>query len=374
MIVELESSWFPHFRQRRLAILQDDSSQLRRAVLAAPAEDISPDEINFIISHTGGLLFVALSPERAESFGLDLMSRPLLAPLQQDKPVGHLDAFVSVDAREEIASGISTFDRAKTVSLLGALDPRPRQLVKPGHIFPVSTRAGGTLVVNALPEGALDLTKLAGFTDAALLVDLLDESGNFLAPEDQVAFAAKHDLSLITLGDLIRKRLASENIVDRVAEAKLPSRYGGELRSYIYKSRLHSGEHMALVKGQPAAEITVRTRVQTESTFSDVFGGPKPPTRHLIQASLNSIRNAPTGVLVYLRQSSGGHLQKQVQGSKSIETSLPPTLIREYGVGAQILYDLGVRKIELLTNNQQSLVGLRAFGLEITAQRKIPFK
>jgi 3,4-dihydroxy 2-butanone 4-phosphate synthase/GTP cyclohydrolase II len=227
------------------------------------------------------------------------------------------------------------------------------------------------LVRNALPEGALDIVRIANFTDAALFVDLLDENGEFLSLARQEKLAAERDLPTISLGDLIRFRLETEKLVTRVAEARLPTRIAGELRSCIYKSSVHSGEHVALIKGTIDPNKPTLTRVQPEFTFGDVFGGNNPPSRSQLHQALKAINDHGSGVLVYLRRPASGQLRQQVASWSAEYGHKPAWMMREYGLGAQILRDLGVKRIELLTGTPRNLSGLTTFGIEIVGQRAI---
>lgn len=362
--------FFSRVKERRLAILQDDVQGIARAVLVAPADGISADEVNYLISLSGGIVFAALTPERTAGFLLDPMGRPRVSSAAVETPPGP-NFCISVEAREGVTTGISAADRAVTLRILGAAEPQPRKLVQPGHIFPVEVRAGGVLVKNALPEGAVDIVAIAGFTGAATFLDLIGTSGELLLGDEVVAFAAKHNIPFVRLSDLTRFRLETEKVVYRVAEAKLPTKIAGELRSVIYKSTIHGGEHLALIKGEIDPEIPLLTRVQPENTFADVFGGSQPHSREQLQRCLAEIGRQGRGVIVYLRRPTAGELHHQID---SIAHVAPPgkALMREYGLGAQILRDLGARRIDLLTGSQKDLVGLRSFGLEIVSQRPLP--
>lgn len=366
------------FRQRRLGILWDDNAQSGRAVLVAPAQNISTTEVNEFLSLSGGLTFVAISARRAAAFMLSRMSRPSLHPACTSQASGSLEAQISictsVEAREGVSTGISAADRAVTIAILGEDAPNPRKLVQPGHIFPVQVRAGGVLVKNALPEGACDMVSIAGFTDAAVCIDLLDPTGNFLAPPEHAQFATQHGLSRISLGELTRYRLSTESLVQRVAEARLPTQLAGELRSLIYKSTIHEGEHLALIKGEIDPDEPVLTRVQAESTFEDVFGGRANGPRDSLQQAMKLIGERGSGVLVYLRRQSCGELIDQIESAARGSGERSNIMMRDYGLGAQILRDLGVRKVELLTRSKKNLIGIKPFGIEIVSQRDLPME
>jgi 3,4-dihydroxy 2-butanone 4-phosphate synthase/GTP cyclohydrolase II len=360
------------FKKRRLAVLQDDLGDLQ-AVIVAPAQEITADEVNRILDLTGGLTFVALSPDRASAFMLSPMVRGGING-KTSASAPRFDQLTSVEAREGVSTGISAADRAKTISILGASNPHPRSLVKPGHIFPVPTKTGGSLVKAEIPEAALDAVTLAGFSDAALFVDLLDPHGAFITGENVAKWAKDAGIPLISISEIIRYRLIKEPLVTKIAEASLPTKNGGELKAIAYRSSINNVEHIALVKGALAKDRPVLTRVQVENTLSDVFGGGEPPTKHQITDALAALEEHESGVLLYLRRASLG----ESFDSTSIESSLhshetrESTRMREYGVGAQILRDLGVSQIELLSSTKRNLIGLDTFGIKIVSQRAIP--
>ena len=353
------------FLKRRLALLRDDLSPASRAVLLAPAENISEAALNEMLSVGGNIPFVALSSERVSVFGLTRMgaSRPFAAHNGKET----LDVYVSVEAREGVSTGISIHDRTCTIQALGHAAPSSRLLISPGHVFPVEVRGGGVLVKSSLAEGAFDIVRIAGFRDAACFVDLLNAGGSFLDEEQQRALSYEHSIPLLTLGDLIRYRLETESLVSRIAETKLPTSVAGEFRAYIYRSSIHTGEHLALVKGRIEPTEPILTRVQPEFTFGDVFGGSTPPTRKTLHNAMRAIEKAQRGVLVYLRRPDEGQLRQQVGEWRERFAQQPAALMREYGLGAQILADIGVRKINLLTNSKRKLVGLKSFGIEIVS-------
>jgi 3,4-dihydroxy 2-butanone 4-phosphate synthase/GTP cyclohydrolase II len=366
------SAFIELFRSAKLGVLIDDAGGSRAAVVA-PAQDFLAEVMNKLLTWTGGLPFVALSPERAEAFGLAAMARPRMHA-GESITAASVPQYVSVEAREGVTTGISTADRAITVSILGAQVPQPRRLVQPGHIFPVETREGGVLVKTTIAEGAIDLARLAGFTDACLFIDLLNERGELMNEENARRFAAANGLPLITLTEIVEHRLAREPLVTRVAEARLPTTAAGEVKSIIYRSKLHDVEHIALVKGEVAHGRPVLVRVQGENTVADVFGGPNPSSRHAIRASLKAIGERGEGVLIYLRRPFIDDKSGQVQllGETRPGEGRSAVLMREYGVGAQILRDLGVTEIELLTGSTRALGGLTAFGLRVVSQIAIP--
>ncbi len=351
------------FRRRGLALLRDETASSSRGVLVATAALATPELVNEVLHLGGGHLFVALSPQRANDFLLERMDRGIT----NQRGERRLDLLSSVEAREGVTTGISAADRARTIRILGEDTPRPRALVRPGHIFPLLTREGGVLVRNALPEGAIDLVQASGAPDAALLSDVLGPDGALLSGGALQAFAERHEIPHCSLHELTRFRLESERLVVRLAEARLPTTLAGELRSVVYRSDVFHGEHVALVKDPISSSAPTLTRVQPEFTFGDVFGGTTPPTREQIDTALRRIGERGSGVFIYLRRSEIGQLRQQVQQWRETFGGRSPALMREYGLGAQILRDLGIRRIDLLTNSRRNLVGLNTFGIEIVA-------
>jgi 3,4-dihydroxy 2-butanone 4-phosphate synthase/GTP cyclohydrolase II len=365
-------AFLSQFSSARLGILVEDIGP-PRAALIAPTRDMTPEIMNRALSLSGGLTFVAVSAERAAAFMLPEMSRPspTRSSAKATTTVDSLKMLCSVEAREGITTGISASDRAATVRILGGDTPHPRDLVKPGHIFPVEVRSGGVLVKAALAEGALDIVRLAGFSDAALFVDLVGRSGDLLSASESTRFAAAHGLPVVGLSQLISYRLHREPLVTRTAEAVIPSRIAGELRGITYRSKIHDVEHIALIKGDVAHGGPVLVRVQAESTLSDVFGGGDRSSRALLQSSLQAISERGSGVLVYLRRPA---FEESLEAEQRVASggSQPASMMREYGVGAQILRDLGVSQIEVLSSSSRSLTGLASFGLTIVSQQPLP--
>jgi len=363
------------FNERRLALLQDDFGPLDRSVLVAAAQNMTKSLMNELLTLSAGVVFVALSPARTQAFMLNPMSR-LRMTASNTKAAAedyHIPLLCeSVEAREGVTTGISAADRALTTAILGEEQPAPRKLVRPGHIFPIEVCDGGVLMRNALPEGALDIVKLTGHTEAAVFADILDEQGDFMNACRCRTLCTRHQIPMISLSSLTLMRLQSEALVYKVAEAKLPTRLAGELRSCIYKCKIHDGEHLALIKGQIDPELPVLTRVQPEFTFSDVFGGSTPPSRLVLERCLKAIGERGQGVFIYLRRPAAGQLREQIESWQTAYRQKPALLMREYGLGAQILRHLGVRKVELLSAGRLSLVGLKTFGMEIISQRPIP--
>ncbi len=364
------------FKKRRLAIMADDSAAYSRSILFAPAKSISQEDVNLAIKISANNLFVAISPERASSFLLSPMSRPSTKVGIQAS--GHtslsrldLNMCVSVEAREGVTTGISAADRTNTIKILGEKIPNPRKLIKPGHIFPVVVREGGVLVNHALPEGALDIVKISDFPDAALFTDILNGKGEFLSLEAAKKLSLDINIPFFTLSEITQYRLANEILIARMAEAKLPTKEAGELKAIIYKSKIHEGEHLALVKGKINPETPTLTRIQLEFTFADVFGGNNPGSRLSLKNSLKEIGKSDCGVIIYLRRPFRGVLKDQVSNWENFYGNSNSAMVREYGIGSQILLDLGVNKVELLTNSPRDYSGVKSFGIEIVSQKPL---
>lgn len=350
MMKDFESN-LREFTRIKVGILFDDLGS-KRGILTSPAISVTEEIFTFYLNHSGALPFVALSENRANDLLLEPMTRGIFK--------GEYSGFVSVEAREGISTGISAFDRATTIQILGERVPTPAQLVKPGHVFPIKTRPGGVLVNSELPEAALDLACLSGASDAALFMDLLSPEGDLLELKNITEIPALSAIPKFLLSDLIRYRLRHEKIIQRVTEAKLPTQLGGELRALLYRTSLSNDEHVALVKGTIDPEAPTYVRVQAENAFSDVFGGDA-HSRSVIQGSLTVLDEVKHGVLLYLRK------------PLSPDTSQKnPHMMREYGIGAEILRDLQVKKVILLTNNPRAISGLENFDLEIVETREIP--
>ena len=356
------------FKKRQLGILVDNT---KRSILFAAAEEIKLEDVNLAIRVCSNNLYVALSPERSNALMLAPMSRPITSVGKSAESKGirpALNMCVSVEAREGVTTGISAADRMHTIRVLGEKNPSPRKLIKPGHIFPVEVREGGVLVNHALPEGAVDIVKLAGFSDAALFSEILNVQGEFSDQKELEDISKKINIPIFYLSEITQYRLENEKLITRIAEAKLPTAEAGVLKAIIYKSKIHEGEHLALVKGEITPDAPVLTRIQVESTFTDVFGGNNPASRKSLKLSLSELGKAPCGVFIYLRRPFRGVLKEQISNLADSSKSNVST-VREYGIGSQILLDIGARKIELLTNSPKDYSGVKSFGIEIISQK-----
>jgi 3,4-dihydroxy 2-butanone 4-phosphate synthase/GTP cyclohydrolase II len=326
------------------------------------AEKATPDAINFMTKYARGLICLALNEDRIRELGLPMMVSENRAPLGT--------AFtVSIDARHGIGSGVSAQDRAATIQAVMRPGAGPDAITSPGHIFPLRARRGGVLVRIGQTEGSVDLARLAGLQPGGVICEIMNEDGSMARLPDLERFAAAHGLKICTIADLIEYRLRCDSLVHRIAEATVPTRHGGSFRAYVYKSDVDDGEHLALVKGEIKPEEPVLVRAHTEYLPGDVFGSSDRDTAAVLHRAMEMIASAGSGVVLYLRREAQGNElasgRRRPVRAPSTETSGRAMDFREYGIGAQILRDLGVGKIRLLTNYPRRLVSLPGYGLEI---------
>src|ERR1017187_438071 len=354
-----------------MVVVVDDEDRENEGDLILAAEDVTAEHMAFFLEHTSGVFCVPLESERADQLQLPLM---VVANTEAQRT-----AFtVSVDFRHGTTTGISASDRAATVRAL--IDPktRPNDLNRPGHIFPLRYRAGGVLKRAGHTEATVDLSRAAGLAPAGVLCEIITEDKSEMARlPDLERFAKKYDLPLISIADLIRYRRQNEKLVRLVSEARIPAQ-GREFRAYVYESVLDAEQHLALVMGDVDGEEDVLVRVHSECLTGDVFGSLRCDCGPQLQASLDLIEQEGRGVLIYLRGHEGrgiglGHkiraYQLQEEGHDTVDANLQqglPVDSREYGIGAQMLVDLGITTMRLMTNNPVKYGGLEGFGLDIT--------
>jgi 3,4-dihydroxy 2-butanone 4-phosphate synthase/GTP cyclohydrolase II len=348
----------------KMVILMDDESRENEGDLCMAADLVTPEAINFMATHGRGLICLALNEERIRELGLPMMVSDNRAPLGT--------AFtVSIDARDGVRSGVSARDRARTIEVVMRPETGPHDLVTPGHVFPLRARRGGVLVRTGQTEGGVDLSRLAGRPPASVICEIMNEDGSMARLPDLERFAAQHGLKICTIAELIQYRLQWDSLVHRVAEAVLPTRYGGDFRAFAYRSDVDGGEHLALVRGEVKPDVPVLVRTHTEYLAGDVFNSLERDTGGLLQRAMEIIAAEGTGVILYLRREDqavellGGSAAREARRQPSTKSSQNAMDFREYGIGAQILRDLGVGKIRLLTNNPRRLVSLPGYGLEI---------
>ena len=362
-------------RGGRIVIVVDDADRENEGDLTVAAEKVTPEIINFMAKYGRGLICLALAAERCDYLRLRLMTD------ENTSPYG--TAFCeSIDARFGISTGISAHDRATTI--LTALDPntRPTDLARPGHVFPLRARKGGVLVRAGQTEASVDLARLAGLVPAGVICEVMNDDGSMARVPELAAFCQRHGLKMITVADLIRYRLRTERYIRRIAEGLLPTRFG-EFQMIAYESELDGEQHVALVKGTITGDEPVLVRVHSHCLTGDVFGSARCDCRQLIEKSLEVIGREGRGVFVYLHQTGRGFSLERLEDRTAIayhqHTHTNPTdpahqrqIQRESGIGAQILSDLNVRAIRLLTNHPRKVVALEGFSIHIVEQVPIP--
>ena len=345
-------------RRGRMFVLVDDEDRENEGDLVIPAQFATPDAINFMAKYARGLICLAMTRSRVEQLGLPLMA--------QSNGTRHQTAFtVSIEARDGVTTGISAADRARTVAV--AINPElgREHIVTPGHVFPLVARDGGTLVRAGHTEAAVDLSRLAGLNPAGVICEIMNDDGTMARMPDLVAFAQRHGLKLGTIADLIGHRRRTERLVRRVEDGRIEG-IGGGWRAVVYESTLDAGEHLALVKGEVATAEPVLVRMHATSVLGDLVSG----GTDSLHRAMRAIAAEGRGVVVLLRDWRADGLSRQVRVGR--ERRSAPAEIRDYGIGAQILADLGLRDIVRLSDNPRTVVGLEGYGLSVVETRPIP--
>jgi len=363
-VIGLVEKALAEIRKGRMVILTDDEDRENEGDLVMAAEKATPETINFMATHGRGLICLSLTEERIRRLNLPLMVQDNTSPFQT--------AFtVSIEAARGVTTGISAADRARTIQAAVAPHAKPGDLVRPGHIFPLRAREGGVLVRTGQTEGSVDLARMAGLSPSGVICEIMNPDGTMARRPDLVKFARKHKLVLLSVADIIRYRLERERLVKRIGTSTLERRGAGTFQAYTYGSEVDSAVHVALVKGDIRGKEPVLTRVHRGCLVGDLLGSSQCECGSQLEQAIQHIQAAGRGVIIYLQKDvpAKARLQCTHTSNEELVKGKPDqTRLREFGVGAQILKDLGLSRLRLLTNNPKKIVGLESYSLEVVEQ------